>query len=153
VSPLAITIFVREERWRRDYRRLIVQLLVPAAQNTASLTFVQQARGGAANSLSPRTTMMHMNSIAHGSDDNFHEAAVRVGAEVTTGFASAWTAGSIGQGVGMLLGALAGTLVCPSIGTISGESIGGAAGELVGVAAGAVFGVDLGATVARDIIA
>jgi hypothetical protein len=130
-----------------------MQLLVPAAQKATALTFVQQACGGAANSLSPRTSMMRLDSIAHDSDDNFHDAAVRVGAEVTTGFASAWTAGSIGQGAGMLIGALAGTLMGPSIGTITGEIIGGAAGELVGVAAGAVFGVDLGAKVARDIIA
>jgi hypothetical protein len=130
-----------------------VQLLVSATQNAAALTFVQQARAGAENLLSPRISMMRLDSIAHASGDNLYDAAVRVGAEVTTGFASAWTAGSIGQGVGMLIGALAGTLMGPGVGTIAGETTGGVAGELVGVAAGAVFGVDLGAKVARDIIA
>ena len=129
-----------------------MQTLIPVAQGATASAPVQ-ARDGAANALSPSTTAMRLDSIAHGSDDTLHDAAVRVGAEVTTGLASAWTAGSIGQGVGMLIGALAGTLLGPGVGTIAGETLGGAAGEFAGVVAGAAFGVDLGAKVARDLIA
>lgn len=84
---------------------------------------------------------------------NLRDFAVRVGAEITTGFASAWAGGSIAQGAGMLLGGLAGTMLGPGIGTVAGEAVGGMMGELVGVVGGAAFGVDLGAMVARDIVA
>ncbi len=101
------------------------------------------------------STKMRSDGIARPHDfaENLHDLAVRVGAEAITGFASAWTAGSIGQGAGMLIGALAGTLLGPGVGTVAGEGIGGMAGEMFGAVGGAVFGVDLGARVARDIVA
>ena len=134
-----------------------MHVLVSAAQGTAVLT-PAQADGSTSRAFPSKTTppasaLAPQDSIAHGSDGDIHDTAVRVWAEVTTGLASAWTGGSIGQGAGMLIGALAGTLLGPDVGTIAGETLGGVAGELVGVAAASVFGVNLGAKVARDIVA